>query len=188
MNEELLKEAIKKRETKNILTDMDFDLPIEDFILRIYINCDPAKYGEAFQSYLNKKFFSKFKNVPKVFERADLHINCETYFEVKISYLNKNGGYSITYTREWQRFDYFILCFIDGDFNSSFYCVPKKYLLRNEDLTFTAMNGTKKGNSKNNQVPKRTLIKLKDTDSFIKENSILKGTTYNDLQNFIYSL
>ena len=50
------------------------------------------------------------------------------------------------------------------------------------------MNGTKKGNSKNNEVPKRTLIKLKDTDSFIKENSVLKGTTYNDLQNFIYSL
>ena len=188
MNEELLKEAIKKRETKNILTDVDFDLPIEDFILRIYINCDPSKYGEAFQSYLNKDFSFKFKNVPRVFERADLHINCEKYFEVKISYLNKNGGYSVTHTREWQNFDFFILCFVDGDFNSSFCCVPKDYLLKNENLTFSSMNGTKKSNSENNNVSKRTSVKLENTDSFIKENSVLEGTTYDDLKNFIYSL
>jgi len=188
MNEELLKAAKKMRETKNLVTYQDYGLPIEDFILKIYLVCTSSKYGQSFQTYIKKKFYPKIKDVPKSFDRADLHIKYETYFEVKISYLNKNGGYSITYTRDWQNFDYYILCFVDGDFNSSFYCVPKNSLIKNENLSFTAMNGTKKSNSKNNKVPKRTLVKLKDTDSFIKENSILKGTTYNDLENFIHSL
>lgn len=188
MNEELLKEAIKKRETKNIVTDMDFDLSIEDFILKIYINCDPSKYGEAFQSYIKRNFFPKIRKISKDFNRGDLHIKYEKYFEVKISYLNMNGKYSITHIRDWQRFDYFILCFVDDNFNPSFYCVPKNVVTKNEKLILNAMNCTKDINLKNTRIGKRTSPKLKDTKFIFKEKSILKGTTYNDLQNFIHSL
>ena len=50
------------------------------------------------------------------------------------------------------------------------------------------MNCTKDINLKNTRIGKRTSPKLKDTKFIFKEKSILKGTTYNDLQNFIHSL
>jgi hypothetical protein len=188
MDTELLSEAKRNRENRNIINDIDYDLSFEDFILKIYINCDSSKYGESFQSYIKKNFFPKIKTLSKQFERGDLHVNYEKYFEVKISYLNKNGKYSITHIRNWQRFDYFILCFVDENFNSSIYCIPKNVITQNEKLNLNSMNGTKSTNLKNIFVSTRVSIKPNHVKSILSKKSVLKGTTYNDLRNFIYTL
>ena len=186
MDNELLSEAKRIRENRNIITDIDYDLSFEDFILKIYINCDSSKYGESFQSYIKKNFFPKIKTLSKQFERGDLHVNYEKYFEVKISYLNKNGKYSVTHIRNWEKFDYFILCFVDENFNSSIYCIPKNVISENEKLN--SMNGSKYINIENTFVAKRLSLKVNYVNSVLNKKNTLKGTSYNDLQNFISSL
>jgi hypothetical protein len=186
MDNELLSEAKRIRENRNVVNDTDYDLSFEDFILKIYINCSPSKYGESFQSYIWKNLSPKIKTLSKCFERGDLHVNYKKYFEVKISYMNKNGKYSVTHIRNWEKFDYFILCFVDENFNSSIYCIPKNVITENEKLN--SMNGSKYINLKNTFVSTRLSLKVNYVNSVLSKKNILKGTSYDDLQNFISSL
>jgi hypothetical protein len=186
MDTELLKQALLIRENRNVVNDIDYDLSFEDFILKIYINCDSSKYGEAFQTYIKKNLYPKIRGLSKCFERGDLHVNYEKYFEVKISYLNKNGKYSVTHIRNWEKFDYFILCFVDENFNSDIYCISKNVISENEKLN--SMNGSKYINIENTFVAKRLSLKVNYVNSILSKKNTLKGTSYNDLQNFISSL
>jgi hypothetical protein len=42
--EMLLEEATKKYSIKNKIEKEDYELPINEFILKIYLNCDPGSY------------------------------------------------------------------------------------------------------------------------------------------------
>lgn len=188
MNKNLLNEVKKKRDKRNILTNKDFQLPMDDFILKIYNVCTPNKYGDSFPLKIQHDIGVKLKKMPRTMDRGDLHINYKKFLEAKISYLDLKGNYSITNIRDWQDLDYFILCFVDSNFKASFYCVPKKVVTDNPKLSLTGMNNSKKINSYNTYVGKRTSFDSVDTDWLFKKKSVLKGTTYKDLVTFLNSL
>ena len=50
------------------------------------------------------------------------------------------------------------------------------------------MNGSKYINVENTFVAKRLSLKVNYVNSVLNKKSVLKGTSYNDLQNFISSI
>ncbi len=116
MNKELLKEVKLKQKKRNIITENDYQLKMSDFILKIYYVCTPSVYGAVFPEKIQHDAGPYIKRVSMKLDRGDLHINYKKFFEVKISYLNQNDKYSITNIRDWQDLDYFILCFVNGNF------------------------------------------------------------------------
>jgi hypothetical protein len=46
--DQLLEIATKRFKTKNKFTDRDYKKPMDEFILMMYVNCDPASYGRQF--------------------------------------------------------------------------------------------------------------------------------------------
>lgn len=48
MNKELLQLAYDRFQNKNQFKDKDYELSIEEFIVKMYLNCDPASYGRQF--------------------------------------------------------------------------------------------------------------------------------------------
>lgn len=183
----LLKEVNEKRLIRNVFTNDDMNLPMDDFLMKSYNVCTPNKYGDLF----SKKVIHDSKNIIKelspTLDRGDCHIKYQTYFECKVSFRNKSGKYSITNIRNWQKFDYFILCFVDtfDNFKSHFYCVSKETITGNPCINLNAMNNTNEINLKNTYVGMRTNINEIDLDWLFKSKSELKGTTYKHLQNFI---
>jgi|LauGreDrversion4_2_1035121.scaffolds.fasta_scaffold194705_2 hypothetical protein len=185
MNKDLLKEVKKKQEKRNIITETDYQLKMSDFILKIYNVCTPSKYGAVFPGKIQQDVGHYLKSVSMKLNRGDLHIHYKKFFEVKISYLNQKDKYSITNIRDWQDLDYFILCFVNGKFKPSFYCVPKKVVTDNPKITLTGMNNSKEVNSYNTYVGKRTSIDSVDIDWLFKKQNVLKGTSYTHLLSFI---
>lgn len=183
----LLDEVNKQRLTKNVFTDEDMNLKIKDFLMKSYQICTPSKYGDLFPKKVILDAKGKLKELPSSLERGDCHINYKKFFEAKISYRNKSGKYSITNIRNWQDFDYFILCFVDSDdnFKPYFYCVPKTTITNNPRINLTGMNNTAKTNSKNKYVGTRTSVNPVDLNWLFKNDSVLKGTSYKNLQDFI---
>jgi hypothetical protein len=183
----LLEKANKKLLVRNMFTEDDMDLPMGKFLMKSYTQCTPNKYGDLF----SKKVIYDSKNILKglsaSLNRGDCHMGFEKYFECKVSYLNKSGKYSITNIRNWQDFDYFILCFVDtGDnFKPYFYCVPKETITNNPCITLTGMNNTSDINSKNTYVGTRTSVNNVDLNWLFKNSSTLKGTSYKHLEDFI---
>ena len=184
------KEIKKIRSTRNKITDKTLNLPIEEFLQKCYQDCTPGKYGQVFPKKIINDNNQKIKDVPPTLDRGDLHINYKQFFEAKISFKNKNGKYSITNIRPWQRLNYFILGFVDTDNNckSSFYCIPKNILTDNPQIHLTGMNNSKSINSYNTYVGMRTSINEYDLSWLFKEHNVLKGTAYKHLTSFINSL
>jgi hypothetical protein len=127
------------------------------------------------------------KEISPTLDKGDGHINFKKFYECKISFRNISGKYSITNIRDWQGFDYFILCFVDTDdnFKSYFYCVPKEVITNNQSLKLTGMNNTEEINRMNKYVGKRTSIDNFDINWLFKDKSVLKGTSYKHLQDYI---
>ena len=184
------KEIKKIRSTRNKITEKTLNLPIEEFLQKCYQDCTPGKYGQVFPKKIINDNHQKIKDVPSTLDRGDLHINYKQFFEAKISFKNKNGKYSITNIRPWQKLNYFILCFVDADNNCkpSFYCIPKNILTDNPQIHLTGMNNSKSINSYNTYVGMRTSINEYDLSWLFKEHNVLKGTTYKHLTSFINSL
>ena len=183
----LLKEVNEKRLTQNVFTDDDMNLPIGEFLMKSYSVCTPNKYGDLFPKKIILDSKGKLKELPSSLDRGDCHINFKKYFEGKISFRNKSGKYSITNIRDWQDFDYFVLCFVDthDDFKPYFYCVPKKTITDNPRISLNGMNNTNKINRSNTYVATRTNINEIDLSWLFKKDSVLKGTSYKHLQDFI---
>lgn len=188
MNKSLLSRVKKKQKVRNILTEKDYKMCMEDFIMRIYEICTPNKYGDSFPEKLVFDVGPMLKKMPRALDRGDLHVNYKCFMEAKISYIDLKGSYSITNIRDWQLLDYFILCFVDGGFRASFYCVPKKLITDNNNIKLTGMNNSKKINSSNMYVGKRTTIKSGDINWLFKTDNILGGTTYKHLFTFLKNL
>jgi hypothetical protein len=188
MNKTLLLQAKNKRKTRNILNEKDFSLSMEDFILKIYTVCTPNLYGDSFPKKIQLDLFDVVKSVSSSLDRGDLHVNYKKFIECKISFLNANNSYSIANIRDWQLLDYFILCFVDHNFKSSFYCVDKKVITENPRVLLTGMNNSGTINSFNKYVGKRTSIRKDEVDYILKQNNLLNGTSYRNLISFLKTL
>ena len=188
MGRELLDEVKQKQEKRNVITKEDYSLKMSDFILTIYKVCTPNKYGSVFPSKIQYDAGYFLKTVDLKLDRGDIHINFKKFFEVKISYLNRNKKFSITNIRDWQDLDYFILCFINENFKPSFYCVPKNIITDNPKITLTGMNNSKEVNRYNTYVGKPTTIDPVDVNWLFKKHSVPKGTSYPLLLSFLKTL
>lgn len=183
----LLKQVNKKRLTQNVFTENDMESPMKVFLMKSYNQCTPNKYGDLFPKKVVYDSNGMLKELSSTLDKGDCHINFKKYYECKISFRNKSGKYSITNIRDWQEFNYFILCFVDSDndFKPYFYCVPKETITDNQGINLTGMNNTEEINRMNTYVGKRTSINSMDLDWLFKEKSVLKGTSYKHLQDYI---
>jgi hypothetical protein len=190
MDKDLLIEARSKQNKRNNITDSDYQLKMSDFILKIHNVCAPCTYGKLLPKKIiyDLRPFLRSTDRDLLSDRGDLHINRETFFEVKTSIVDKYGKNSITNIRDWQDFDYFILCFIDINFIASFFCVPKEAVTNNPQLKLSAMNDSKEINLHNTYVAKRISIISYDVNYFFKKHNLLKGTSYTHLLTFLKTL
>ena len=96
MKVKLLTRVKKLKEKRNKVTYNTFDLPIWEFLMESYELCTPSKYGQVFVKKIVRDSNGKISEMSSKLDRGDLHINLKKFFEVKISYKNINGKYSIT--------------------------------------------------------------------------------------------
>lgn len=183
----LLNEVKKVNEKRNITSIKTYHLPMEKFLMEIYINCAPCTYGSLFPKKILHDLHGKIVSVSPTSDRGDLRMNYKIYYETKISYRGKSGKYNLTNLRDWQKLDYFIFCFVDtqDNFTPHFYCVPVDTIFDNPCITLTAMNNTSTSNKNNERVGKRTTINPDDLNWLFKKDNKLKGTTYKHLTSFI---
>jgi hypothetical protein len=125
------------------------------------------------------------KKMKKGDELGDIDIGGK-YYEVKTSYLGQSGDtYTITHIRQWQKFNYYLLCFIDcdNDFTPHFYVLNKNVM---NMIKVDNMNGTSNSNIDNTKVEKRVTIKVgSDNHRVIVEHNKLKDTTFDSLCDFV---
>lgn len=186
-----VKIALKKRKTHNTITPSEMNLEMEDFIPCIYNKCSPNYYGLVFSQKIIKESNEFLKTTPHSMDNGDFYFYDfdlkKTFFgEIKISYKGKNGNYRITNIRDHQKFDFFVLCFVDTEKNfiPRYYIVPKKSVTNSGFFYLTPMNGTKVANMNNEVVPKSTSVKESDCDWYFKKHTLLKGDTFSDLKQF----
>ena len=164
------------------------NLPINEFILESQKEI-PAVYGKLMVKKIIGDSDYKIRPTPDSENRGDCHIGYKNYYEVKTSYLNKSNRFSLRNIRPWQNLDCFILCLIDTSnrekYKSYFYCLPKDIILNNPVLVFTGQNNTKESNDKNMEVGLSTTFSVNDHSWLFKKNNLLKGTSYDDLMNYI---
>lgn len=172
----------------------DLNLPIDEFVMRCH-EFIPATYGKMMVKKITHDSKNKMSPVDDYQEKGDLklrysisqHDDCD-FYEVKTSYLNKSGKFSIKNIRPWQSFNYFILCLIDtsdNKYKTHFYCVKKEKIINNPVLVFTGQNNTKVSNEKNDKVGISTTFDLNDHSWLFGEDNMLLGTTYRDLMEYI---
>lgn len=185
----LLNKVKKVSNKRNVVTTKTYDIPMEKFLMEIYDNCTPSVYGDLFPKKILHDMNGKIRNISPKLDRGDIHINYKVYFEGKISYRGKSGKYNITNLRGWQKFNYFILCFVDtqDNFKSHFYCVPQTTIFDNPCISLTAMNNTAGANKYNKNVGTRTTVNCEDLNWLFKKDNVLKGTSYKHLTSFIKS-
>lgn len=92
MNNHLLKLAQEKYSIKNLIYDNEYYEPMEDFLLKLYIRCDPASYGKKFTKKLKLDAYDKnydFSNICDSGDSGDILMSfkyfinsCELGFKV----------------------------------------------------------------------------------------------------------
>jgi hypothetical protein len=191
MNKDLLNKVKTKQEQRKKISISDYELKMSDFILRICDVCTPCTYGKLLPKKIQHDTgsFLRSTDTDLLTSRGDLHINKKVFFEVKTSIdLNRGEKYSITNIRDWQDINYYILCFVDSNFKSHFFCVPKKIVTHNPQLRLSAMNDPEEINKHNKYVGKRTSFNSYDIDYLFKKHNLLKGTSYTHLLTFLKTL
>lgn len=172
---------------RNLSYDLDFNLPMDEFVVRCH-ELIPAEYGKMIckKIFLDSKYMlSKVNDSDEV---GDLTICKKEFYEIKTSYLNKSGRFGIKNIRSWQNFDYFILCLIDTrgtKYKPYFYCIEKDVIINSPILILTGQNNTKDSNGKNREVGQSTTFDVEDHKWLFKKKSVLKGTDYEDLLDYI---
>lgn len=207
--EKLLENAVKKFCSKNRLESDDYELSMDDFILKIYDRCDPGSYGKFFSNKLiydlREDYGRSVGRVDDRMDRGDIFFNYfpkryymydsdkleSTYYEIKLSFLGKNGNFTIRNLRFYQDLDGYLITLVDClyDFKPTFYLISKDNLLNNCGLTFTGMNGTKQRNKNNMDIGYGTQFKVNsEQHSNLDFYNILGGTSYEDLMNHFKKL
>ena len=165
----------------------NLNLPINEYLEECHEQY-PATYGKLIVKKILYDSGNKLVSVPDYEERGDISLRRSEYFEVKTSYLNKSGKFSIKNIRPWQNFDYFILCLIDtsnGKYRPYFYCINKWTLINNPVLVFTGQNNTKISNEKNVNVGVATTVNLDDHSWLFKNDNLFGGNTYKHLMEYL---
>jgi hypothetical protein len=125
--------------------------------------------------------------IPTGLDCGDCRIGKMKYAELKISFKPSNGKYNIKNIRQWQNFDYYILCFVDEYMKDKYYCVNKDVIAKNPELTLSYQNGTVNSNVNNTKVNMSVSIHHDDVNFYFKEHNLLGGTSYKHLLKFIKS-
>tara|TARA_Y100000034_G_scaffold120894_1_gene164483 strand:- start:518 stop:1525 length:1008 start_codon:yes stop_codon:yes gene_type:complete len=213
--EELIKNCIEKFNTKNHVKHSDYNLPIDEFLMVLYKSCDPQCYGTQFPKKLLKDGENDLNlfEMPDKIDDGDVGLIYPTYdswfgggrhvatpdgnqdiktykkitFEAKLSFLHKNGSYGIRQIRLYQDFNFFLICFVDceDNFTPSFTCINQQDIKNICHLTPT--NGTKEANKKNGNIPYSLNVTKGSYQMklLFDEYNLLRGTTYNDVLNFL---
>jgi hypothetical protein len=161
---------------------IDTNQSIIDYILDCYITLNPCSYGKRLQNYicnlLNLFVISSRLN------KGDF-IYKDTFGEFKVTYLDQDLNYHITHIRQWQKFKYYLIMFIDceNDFTPEFYFVPKNIINK---FKLGNMVGTKEANEDNHNVDLRVTIKKGSADHrLLNKHNLLKDTTFDSLKEFV---
>ena len=170
------------KEKYNQGNDVDFNLSFNEFICQCYIKLKPCSYGTRIEQKIVKELGCEVNN-PSL-NLGDISF-LEKNAEVKVSYLSQAKSYNLTHLRMWQKFQFYLFCFIDcdNDFTPEFYLIDK-YVLNK--VKMGAMNGTKSSNSENGNIELRSTVKKGgDAHKTLKRSNKLNGTTLLDLKSFI---
>lgn len=161
---------------------VNYELSFNDFICDCYVRLKPCSYGSRIQT----KILSEVgcESISPSLNMGDFNIG-DKKAEIKVSFLGQSGSYNITHLRMWQKFNYYLFCFIDcsNGFIPEFYLIDK-YVLHK--IKMTPMNGTKESNSENTNIELRSTIKKDDKfhKLFHRENKLC-GTSLDDLKSYI---
>lgn len=224
VNPILLEQAKDRYRCKNTITDKQYEEDMNSFILRLYLQCDPAGYGKVFVkkilrdhdtikqpniylypmldrgdigdvviTYPEREYFTGCFYDPRISKYFASRLNFTTqvtkrFFEVKISYLGKNDTYTVRNIRPYQNFEYYILCFVncENNFKPTFLVVNKSVITDGSVFTLTPMNGTKNANKDNTDIGYGISFKRDSwKDLYLEGKNLMKGTTYQDLTNFL---
>ena len=191
-----INEGINKYlENKRYVVSSNIDIPFKEFLIDSYLNHAPASYGKYIQEKIMYDFNVmglEMKPSPTKDNKGDYKMSIKTglieyWFELKSSYLNKNGGYSIRNIRPYQSINGgYIICFIDclNNFSEEIYIVDYKFLKDNFNMSH--MNGTKDKHKKNGfKNFSATIIKDSIKHDLLKKSSKLKGNKIEDLYKFL---
>ena len=169
---------------------VDPNLSLDDFICSSYVKSPPCSYGTNIAERLRKEL-----NETLTVDRVSASLNMgdykvlSKYFEVKVSFLsNRYDTYNITHIRQWQRFNYYLICFIDceNNFTPNYYVIDKHTINK---FRLTPMNGTPQSNSGNFNIEMRTTVKNNSEEIRILKNSnLLRDTSLQSLKSFLHSL
>lgn len=165
---------------------VDYSLSIEDFICQCYVKLTPNTYGTSIEERLRQELNAT--RVSASLGMGDYEYS-RKYLEVKVSFLSsKTNSYCITHIRQWQRFNYYLLCFVDckDNFKPNYYLL-NKHVIHKMKLGY--MNGTPDANSDNHNVEFRiTINNNSEHMKMIKKSNLLKDTSLDSLKKFLNKL
>ena len=194
----LNKAKIKYSENQKYVVSSNIDIPFEEFVIDCYLNHNPGSYGKYIQekimydcNAIGLEISGVETKVNKGDYKMSINMGLKKYwFELKSSYLHKDGGYSIRNIRPYQKLNGgYIICFIDclNNFLEEIYIVDYKFL--EDNFNMTHMNGTKDKHKKNGFKNFSLTIK-KDSikHDLLKKSSKLKGNKIEDLHMYLLNI
>ena len=170
------------QEKYNEGNDVNYGLPFNDFICDCYVRLKPCSYGSRIQTKILKSIGCN--SISPSLNMGDFNL-VNKNVEIKVSYLGQSNSYNITHLRMWQKFQYYLFCFIDcsNGFIPEFYLIDK-YVLHK--IKMTPMNGTKQSNSENTNIELRsTISKNGEFHKLFKKENKLRGTHLLDLKDYM---
>ena len=171
------------KEKRNASKDVDYTLPLIQFLSWCYLNLTPGSYGLQLQKYICHLKL-KLKEMDKTLGLGDF-VFSSTSGEFKTTFLSKDNKYSFTHLRQWQQYKFYMLCLIDcdNDFNPEFYLITKEDMGK---FKLGYMNGTSEENK--NQKNREQRLSIKKGSVYhkrLKEFNLLNDTSYNGLVKYV---
>ena len=190
-----LEKLLNEKNKRNVITKSEFKLNLEKFIPLILYKCDPFKYGALFDEkliYSQRALKRAGKSDLGECFYIDKIYNQKRYCEIKITRLHKDGKtYRLTHLRDYQNFNYFIICFVDTSdkYKPYFYILPKDIVCDNPhpNARYGIMNGSEIANTNNENFETALNFNKKFLHELFDEHNLLKGTDLSDLTNFFNS-
>lgn len=174
---------------KNILDEEVMKLPFDEFLIKIYNLLGSESYGNAWVKKLMIDTIG-LRQVKASDDRGDCKFyddlrGIEDFYEMKISYMNKNNKYRLANLRFYQDFDYFLFCFVNTYKKEyGIYLIRKTDLEKCNYLKLSPMNGTIVSNRDNQNVSMSGTINECDVEWLFGDMNQLEGTSYDSLLQF----
>jgi hypothetical protein len=171
------------KEKRKASKEVDYSLPLIQFISWCYINLTPSGYGVHIQKYICHLKL-KLIELGKDLALGDFKFS-NTSGEFKVTYLTKDNYYCFTHLRQWQNYKYYMLCLIDcdNDFTPEFYLITKKNMGK---FKLGYMNGTSEENKNQENREQRVSIKKDSKEhKMLKKFNMLNDTTYDTLVKYV---